>query len=203
MLFSLHASARRWGHEARRAALIIFCVLCILPILTLMSAPAFAAPAYSLNGRWPNQPNSGCCAHFYPTQGSSFPDDVTNWNNGLAAWTHSSANVIAYVPASNPDPRMQIYDFNCSACDPGVTTITIDQFGNISHSDSAINHYFTGGFGALYGQMVAAHEFGHAMGLGHNPNNQCVLMYPSDNNYWNCGVIGPHSDDINGINALY
>lgn len=46
---------------------------------------------------------------------------------------------------------------------------------------------------------IAAHEIGHALGLGHVPEDDAVLMH----NYDERTVSTPQSDDKEGINAIY
>ena len=45
---------------------------------------------------------------------------------------------------------------------------------------------------------VATHEIGHALGLGHS-DVEGTVMWP----YVSLGNPSLHSDDVNGINALY
>ncbi|XP_031752233.1 collagenase 3-like [Xenopus tropicalis] len=49
--------------------------------------------------------------------------------------------------------------------------------------------------------LVAAHEFGHSLGLGHSrdPN---ALMYPTYR-YWNTGNFRLPQDDVKGIQSIY
>ncbi|XP_031752093.1 interstitial collagenase-like [Xenopus tropicalis] len=49
--------------------------------------------------------------------------------------------------------------------------------------------------------LVAAHEFGHSLGLGHSrdPN---ALMYPTYH-YWNTGNFRLPQDDVKGIQSIY
>jgi hypothetical protein len=46
--------------------------------------------------------------------------------------------------------------------------------------------------------LVATHEIGHAIGLGHSDDGDAV-MYA----YASIGNPSLHSDDVNGVNALY
>jgi hypothetical protein len=55
--------------------------------------------------------------------------------------------------------------------------------------------------GGFYIEDVAAHEFGHALGLGHT-NVSGATMYPSIS-YCSTGPRSLHADDIAGVEALY
>ena len=65
------------------------------------------------------------------------------------------------------------------------------------HFDRQENWSCTPGSGIDIG-IVATHEFGHAIGLGHETTNTAV-MNPS----YNSGVTVPLADDINGASAIY
>ncbi len=83
----------------------------------------------------------------------------------------------------------------------------VNQTGVIS-----VNSFFHSGSGPKR-RGVAAHEFGHALGLHHETNSHscngnglrvAALMYPYDTRFnGNCAVFKPTSDDRSGINALY
>jgi len=64
--------------------------------------------------------------------------------------------------------------------------------------------FFSGSSGCASGfyiEDVAAHEFGHALGLGHT-NVGGATMYPSIS-YCSTGPRSLHADDIAGLEALY
>lgn len=50
--------------------------------------------------------------------------------------------------------------------------------------------------------MVAAHEFGHSMGLSHS-NDVGALMYPIYQGYRDPNTYVLPRDDVNGIQSLY
>ena len=65
------------------------------------------------------------------------------------------------------------------------------------HFDSGESWSCTPGVGIDIG-IVAAHEFGHAIGLNHEPT-LTALMNP----FYNSGTPGPIVDDINGAQNIY
>jgi hypothetical protein len=71
--------------------------------------------------------------------------------------------------------------------------------GTGSISSTSI-HWSINNVGAV--QSVAAHELGHDIGLGHDPNEN-QLMYYSTDRWWVDGINTPRSDDNAGTNAIY
>lgn len=66
-----------------------------------------------------------------------------------------------------------------------------------------LNVYWTRQYDYHFKVAAAAHEFGHALGLGHS-EYEWALMYPYiDVYYLKHGVYHPTQDEINGINYLY
>ena len=59
----------------------------------------------------------------------------------------------------------------------------------------------TGCSGGFYIEDIAAHEFGHALGLGHSTVSTAT-MYPSVS-YCNTGNRTLEADDISGVRSLY
>jgi len=62
-----------------------------------------------------------------------------------------------------------------------------------------LNSGLIGGYTPAQRYGLAAHEFGHALGLGHNNSRIDVLMYGTD-----ARTVGiPQADDRSGVNAMY
>ncbi|XP_028655996.1 collagenase 3-like isoform X1 [Erpetoichthys calabaricus] len=74
-----------------------------------------------------------------------------------------------------------------------------DGIGGDTHFDE--DETFTSGSAGYNLFLVAAHEFGHALGLGHS-NDPGALMYPIYS-YVNPGTFSLSQDDIQGIESLY
>ncbi len=66
------------------------------------------------------------------------------------------------------------------------------------HFDIAESWFGIGGTGSFSLLAVAAHEIGHAIGLGHSTDSN-ALMYP----YYNASITSPQADDIAGAVYLY
>lgn len=185
--------------RSRIAQMVLVCLVVLTA--TFLGGPA---NAYNLEGaKWAGTPNSGCCATIHASPNGAAdssglnimsPFDAAGFRNALNAWNGSPANVLL--------------DFHSGALtlyDPTVSNVSWDGYttwstsgGYFNNAQVKLNTYYTRNYSAAWIQGVAAHELGHAMGIGHV--SSCALMYP---NTPRCGIDTPTSDDVNGINALY
>ncbi|WP_186526369.1 matrixin family metalloprotease [Leekyejoonella antrihumi] len=125
--------------------------------------------------------------------------DITSWNNGIAAWGGSAANVV-YVTRSNSP--LVVSDTYRSDIDWDGLTNYAGSSGQFTSVRAYLNHYYTQSYSATVSQGVAAHELGHAVGLGHSAAS-CALMLPTTPGRDSCGAWIPKADDIAGMNSLY
>ena len=59
----------------------------------------------------------------------------------------------------------------------------------------------TGCSSGFYIEDIAAHEFGHVLGLGHSASSDATMYYSTS--WCNTGNRSLHPDDIAGVRALY
>jgi predicted Zn-dependent protease len=157
------------------------------------------ASAYHLEGpRWGGTPTSGCCANIHVQYASGFyPDDQVAYNSAIIAWNQSAANVLLVSGSS----KLTIDDvINNSVTWDGITNYTYSG-SSFTAANVLLNYHFTIGYDSSKTKGVAAHELGHALGLAHTSG--CVLMTPDTPTRSSCGISGPTSDDVNGVNHLY
>ena len=176
--------------------------------------PHNGAFAYVLNGTsW-----SGNQATMYSTGGDSnatfdrsFVEAMGNWNN-LSNFRYLNANGFR-DPCADPNfygpPWFSGYSFRSDYC--GVTfgrsTLAINirwtlggetvQAGTVFNTAWSWDVHNGSGSNIDF-RRVAAHELGHALGLGHGSVNTS-LMKP----FYSDTVETPQYDDINGIRAIY
>jgi hypothetical protein len=187
--------------KARRR--LLSALAAAVTLVLVLSAPAFA---YHLEGPcWSNQRSSGCCATFYTQYASTFySGDKAGFDNARSAWNGSSANVLFY---SGSSPITVDDTDNASVSWDGITNHHWTACGFLwlsrcfDYAHVLLNYHFTKNDSASTTKGIAAHELGHAIGLDHTSG--CVLMTPYTSTRNSCGIYGPVSDDINGVNSLY
>lgn len=168
---------------AKTGATLFFC----LALFLVMSENAFAFTTEG--GRWSS---SQISIGFYGSQQSY---DRQGWINGYTAWN----NAHTHIRFSANGGTLDVHDtYRSDVTWDGQTNYSINIFGYFTGVDSYLNLRYTQHYGAGTIQEVAAHELGHAVGLGHS--SYCVLMNPYTGS--RCGNT-PKQDDINGVNSLY
>ncbi|HZS76636.1 MAG TPA: matrixin family metalloprotease [Ktedonobacteraceae bacterium] len=130
----------------------------------------------------------------------------TAFLNAVAAW-NAAPDDIYFTSSGSGDVVFQTY----SASDgyDGMTTYYAPYYcsnGSVQRlitAWSALNTHYTNSSSYNNGarQSVAAHEIGHAVGLGHAGTN--ALMYYSTDRWFKYGIDTPQTDDDNGTYARY
>ncbi|MFR8001807.1 MAG: matrixin family metalloprotease [Hydrogeniiclostridium sp.] len=169
----------------------------ILVLITLVSYFSMPSLAYTITGfRWPSKTiyyafPSGL-ASVYKT---AWKDALTDWNKTNVTLILTSANLTdIYCKAENHSNVT--WDGICYSQDNGGLYYT--------HADCILNSYYLNTVVANHKRSVAAHEIGHALGLGHQPSNaHSSIMNMSSVRYTVYGLYSPQIDDKNGVNAIY
>jgi len=188
-------------------------------IVTVAVAAAALIPgdtlAYVLNGAtWPHVPVS---YYINPANIDALPDAavVTAVRAGADTWEQQSGAAFAFHYAGPSTQTETTYDgvnlvvfrnaANGSAIATTYTWMTGTQLvdADVVFWDGGFT-FFTGSSGCsggFYIEDIAAHEFGHALGLGHSTTSGAT-MYPSTPTCnLNPRTLDP--DDIAGVRALY
>ncbi len=140
--------------------------------------------------------------------------DSAGFTNGINAWNNDPYAPVYFIRYSGGN-HVEMWDQNDGndgydgyswrdttsfGCNVNGTTLYI-----IAYAAAYLNTYYTNQSQYTCGgavQSVAAHELGHDVGLGHDPNEN-QLMYVTTDRWWVDGINSPQSDDNAGVNAIY
>lgn len=145
-------------------------------------------------------------AHGYVLEGTSWPTHTISYYDAgpnhaavraaVHAWNTSGANV-RFVPTSRARARVIILPFSPRGCLglEGVATVGYDPQGDLVHLRRCSDSWEAA--------IVAAHELGHVLGLGHE-THVCATMNPSTDElcgsppayYGQCRIL--QADDVRG-----
>ncbi|MDR0491403.1 MAG: matrixin family metalloprotease [Oscillospiraceae bacterium] len=168
-----------------------------LAIILLLSV-CTQASAYSLWGyKWASK------TIIYKHVSGTSSDSTTAFASGTIDF-NSKTNVTLAV-SSVTTATLYLTDFNATFVDwDGLTSITSSSGSYFSMVYCYLNTYYTAGYSTNMRRSVAAHELGHALGLGDLGTAFNALMNgytPYRFTYW--GVYTPQADDISGVNSIY
>lgn len=186
-----------WPHShSRRVRLLALLAVGAAASVLMTPRPAHAYVLW--NVYWQNNGNIQYC------ESSMTGNDTTAFNNALGNWNGQGLP----IHFSGGSCGVHIFDENDGA--NGYTGYTSYSYGStgcngwgrLSSVSSKLNPYYTNNEGVQEVQSTAAHELGHALGLGHT-SDQGTLMYPNEYRYINRGVYTPQADDRSGISYIY
>ncbi len=153
-----------------------------------------------LGGRWPDQKVSNLKNYVY----SPSPVEA-EYIYAMKSW--NDASTPAYFVRVM---YWQLYVNSVAVDEPevdwiGITAISPSPYEYpYEYADVKLNLYYVSDYSSEKTQAVAAHEYGHVLGLAHEFSSPRVLMYPYLNVFYDIyGVYTPQQDDINGVNSLY
>lgn len=171
--------------------------------IALPVIPASPASAYATNGcRWGGNTINW---NFYQSTNSTYETAI---KNAAASWNVTQFSY-SYVTSGFPPVRANATYYGTTGWD-GLTQYTCSSSGFFNPTVGVlVNRTYTDGEPAHEIRSIAAHEFGHALGLAHtgDESTPCSSMHLmnhfTDARYERCGVYTPQPDDINGANAIY
>lgn len=191
-------------------------VLLVAAVVAVLLAPMSVLPADSAFGwnslgcRW----STNAVQWYVPAPLSSGP----TWTSAASSW--SGVDATLNYNSSNP----HIYATQENRGNTVVWTGVTRKKGTVQTAPVCTSGRWTRGqvevvlnwtaissYTSTQKRGVAAHEFGHALGLDHNsslassgpPPIPVALMYPYDNVRNTATITSPRTDDKNGINAIY
>ena len=183
-------------------------------LIVLLLAVAFVGVSYAYvqwGPLWPSSTTTFYVKYDNGTYDTAFIEAMNKWN-GLSNFSFAS-NTSTYVDpcnsVSSPD-YLNGYNFSSDDCGRGWGGSTLAVcwmwYSGSTRLDTDVVFNSNRSWGVHDGtttspydfKRVAVHEVGHALGLGHETTNTAIM-----NPYYSTTIIGPQTDDINGLVALY
>lgn len=174
--------------------------------IVLLAELIYSSPAHAYtleNCNFAYYPGKGAIGHPATSAYAGVVDGAeTKWN------AVSGSSTLYFYDATPGNESIDSYDENYG--NTGYDGIThwgcsSGKVKGIVTSD--LNRYYADGYTHLEKIIVMTHEFGHAVGLGHQSHSGCnapPIMTPSAiQPYLDCGRQNPQGDDVAGINHLY
>lgn len=164
----------------------------LVAAIVLAVLPVGAAQAYTTWGcRWSS---SSISVNINTVSAYS-----TAYNTAKSTWSNKT-DVYIYSSSSSPWNAVSAYYGNTGW--DGQDTYTCNLLNRRQYNTTYLNRTTLDSYPAAKKAVVAMHEFGHGIGLGH-VSSQWDLMYSCAACAYDNGVRTLSSDDISGANARY
>lgn len=165
-------------------------IFTLITLILVQTSPAYAYVLESSSMRWGSNVHWDKDIYFY----NSYQTQV---DNAMYAWNITPTKALIW------------YDAGCLS-DVSTQSLPNDTWyglyqRRVGYYDITLNDYrlFQDYSGSGYDnakQSTTVHEWGHALGLGDQPNGSTMIMgYGRDRTT----MITPQQDDIDGVNAIY
>lgn len=158
-----------------------------------LTLPAVSpAAAYSKTGcKW----SSANVTYFANTTG----DYLTAYHAAASGWHATDVNM-SHNTSSRFIGTAHYWGFDGYA---GWTNWQCNWLGNFNTVSSQLNKSYLDGYNATKKKIVALHEFGHGLGLGHSTAGGWPVMNSCPPCAYDGGTTGLTGDDISGVNSIY
>ncbi len=188
--------------EVRNHLILLLGVLCLVILMATVSPKAHAYTI--LNDGW-DGPGQGSVSLTYYFGPLSMDINTTDQKEAiifaLDAWAAVTQITFTETATAGLSQSIDISFMDASHFGPEAALAALPPVGDVHFNDGynwvVDSHGQVGNFDLTW---IAAHMFGHSLGLGHSTVQGATMATPIDTANPFSGL---HSDDIAGINAIY
>jgi len=147
---------------------------------------------------WPNPAVLHVKEDFTPAESTAYSGVVTtciaDWN-GTGTKVHFTKDACHITITGDDDQNpLGISKTTLTVSGTEITSATVTLY-NVKLIDDDDHN--------MHKRNSIGHELGHTFGLYHNATDKGALLYLSCDNYHDCDISTPQTDDINGTNNIY